>query len=157
MTLFSVVKSMGAYSDWTRQFNRIRVGHLWTNCTNLNRQANTRHRSWPALPEPVKNGPAPASAPAPAPIKSRFWTMNFFFYNKPTSSLDKIENLFISKYRYLFLISISSMLEQTKRISFRISFVLSKVELEPGAGAGPSHWLRLRPTKTYRLRPAPAP
>ena len=44
------------------------------------------------------------------------------------------------------------MLEQTKRISFRISFVLSKVELEPGAGAGPSHWLRLRPTKTYRLR-----
>ena len=44
------------------------------------------------------------------------------------------------------------MIEQTKRISFRISFVLSKVELKPGAGAGPSHWLRLRPTKTYRLR-----
>ena len=36
------------------------------------------------------------------------------------------------------------MLEKTKRIpvSFRISSVLSKVE--PGAGAGPSHWLRLR-------------
>ena len=36
------------------------------------------------------------------------------------------------------------MLEQTKRISFKISSVLSKVEL--GAGAGPSH----------RLRPSPA-
>ena len=40
------------------------------------------------------------------------------------------------------------MLEQTKRISFRISSVLSKVELEPGAGAGLSHWLRLRPKST---------
>ena len=36
------------------------------------------------------------------------------------------------------------MLEQTKRISFRISYVLSKVEPEPGAG--PLH--RLRPEST---------
>ena len=47
------------------------------------------------------------------------------------------------------------MLEQTKRIpvSFRISSVLSKVELEPGAGPftpAPA------PTKKYRLQPAPA-
>ena len=32
------------------------------------------------------------------------------------------------------------MFEQTKRISFRISYVLSKVEPEPGAG--PLHRLR---------------
>ena len=38
------------------------------------------------------------------------------------------------------------MLEKTKRISFRISSVLSKVDPEPGAG--PSHRLRLRPKST---------
>ena len=38
------------------------------------------------------------------------------------------------------------MLEQAKRILFRISSVLSKVEPEPGAG--PSHWLQLRPKST---------
>ena len=38
------------------------------------------------------------------------------------------------------------MLEQTKRTSFRISSVLSKVEPKPGAG--PSHRLRLRPKST---------
>ena len=38
------------------------------------------------------------------------------------------------------------MLEQTKRISFRISSVLSKVEPKLGAGAGPSHRLRPAPT-----------
>ena len=46
------------------------------------------------------------------------------------------------------------MLERTKRISFRISSVSSKVEPEPGAG--PSHRLRT-PNKKYQLRPAPAP
>ena len=46
------------------------------------------------------------------------------------------------------------MLERTERISFRIYFVLSKVE----PGAGPSHRLRLRPKRTgtgsdrFRLR-----
>ena len=40
------------------------------------------------------------------------------------------------------------MLEQMKRISFRISSVLSKVEPEPGAGARPLHRLRLRPKST---------
>ena len=46
------------------------------------------------------------------------------------------------------------MLERTERISFRIYFVLSKVE----PGAGPSHRLRLRPKSTgtgsdrFRLR-----
>ena len=38
------------------------------------------------------------------------------------------------------------MLEQTKKISFRISSVLSKVEPEPGAGA--SNRLRLRNSGT---------
>ena len=50
------------------------------------------------------------------------------------------------------------MLEQTKRIpvSFRISSVLSKVELEPGAGAGP-FTPAPAPTKKYRYRLQPAP
>ena len=45
------------------------------------------------------------------------------------------------------------MLEQAKRILFRISSVLSKVEPEPGAGAG-SRTFTLAPaqTKKYRLR-----
>ena len=43
------------------------------------------------------------------------------------------------------------MWEWTKRISFRISSVLSNLEPEPGAE--PSHW----PTKKSRLPPAPAP
>ena len=42
------------------------------------------------------------------------------------------------------------MLERTERIpvSFRISSVFSKVEPESGAGAEPSHRLRLRPKST---------
>ena len=44
------------------------------------------------------------------------------------------------------------MLQQTKRISFRISSVLSKVEPEPGAGAGPSHRLRPKSTGSGTLR-----
>ena len=53
------------------------------------------------------------------------------------------------------------MLKRTERIgtvSFRISSVLFKVELEPGAG--PSHRTFTpapAPTKKYRLRLAPAP
>ena len=47
------------------------------------------------------------------------------------------------------------MLEKTKRISFRISFVLSKVEPEPGAG--PLHRLRLRPKSTGSDQKVPAP
>ena len=47
------------------------------------------------------------------------------------------------------------MWELTKRISLRISSVLSKVEPEPGAGAGPLH-RTFTPasalTKKYRLR-----
>ena len=38
------------------------------------------------------------------------------------------------------------MIEQTKRISYRISSVLSKVELKMGAGS--SRRLRLRPKST---------
>ena len=38
------------------------------------------------------------------------------------------------------------MWEQTKRISLRISSVLSKVE--PELGAGPLHWLQLQPKST---------
>ena len=38
------------------------------------------------------------------------------------------------------------MFKRTERISFRISSVLSKVKLEPGAG--PSHRLWLRPEST---------
>ena len=40
------------------------------------------------------------------------------------------------------------MLEQRKRISFRISSVLCKVEPEPAAGADPLHRLRIRPKST---------
>ena len=43
------------------------------------------------------------------------------------------------------------MLKQTKRISFRIPSVLSKVEPEPGVAAG-SRTFTLAPTKKYRLR-----
>ena len=42
------------------------------------------------------------------------------------------------------------MLKRTERISFRIYFVLSKVEPEPGAG--PSHRLRPKSTDFDRLR-----
>ena len=45
-----------------------------------------------------------------------------------------------------------SMLEQTKTISFRISSVLSKVELMLGAGARPSDLLWLGATEKYQLR-----
>ena len=48
------------------------------------------------------------------------------------------------------------MWELTKRMSWRISPVLSKVEPETGTGAGPLHQLRLRPKSTgsdrFRLR-----
>ena len=40
------------------------------------------------------------------------------------------------------------MLKRTGRILFRISSVLSKVEPEPGAGAGPSHPPPLRQKRT---------
>ena len=46
------------------------------------------------------------------------------------------------------------MLELTERLSLRISFVLSKLEMEPEPGAGPLHRLRLWPKSigSNRLR-----
>ena len=52
------------------------------------------------------------------------------------------------------------MLEHTKRISFRISSLISKVEPGPRAGAESRSWTFTpapAPTKKYNLRPAPAP
>ena len=53
------------------------------------------------------------------------------------------------------------MWELTKRISLRISSVLSMVEQEPGAGADPLHRLRLRlkssVVEPFHFGPAPAP
>ena len=87
---------------------------------------------------------SPAPALAPAPLKTRLSTIkkNFFFNDGPPSLLEK-NHLVLS---ICFLISIFSVFDQTKTISFRISSVLSKVEPEPGAG--PSHRLQLRPKST---------
>ena len=82
--------------------------------------------------------PAPTLAPAtdPAPSKSRHSTIKKKFGQHPTFLART--NSFIFNYSITgsFLIRLKTMLERTKKISFRISSILSKVEPESGAGAG---------------------
>ena len=86
--------------------------------------------------------------------------LRVFFLPAPTQLLKKIRHstiksfvrhyvFFLTRkmsfiYRFRFLNSLLSMWALTKRISLRISSVLSKVEPE----AGPLHRLRLRPKST---------
>ena len=136
---------------------RIRIYNTAQNICNVscfNFTIRLRNVATTSVAEPVRFWLAPApsiffTGPAPAPIKNRLWTIQKNLLTTVHTGTYFLTRKNSFMYKYLYLISLQSMLDQMKRITFRISFYLRwsrSWEPELGAGAGPL--LRLLPKST---------